>query len=123
MDFTFISGVIILAFGIFSVFLFGHKAALLLNLIIIIILLFRIKRDTRHKSKQKYYLFSLLLTAIFFISSAAAPIKNFIAFTEKMLLTNITLAIILVYAFAYLLILIRIIFRYLREKYKKWKSD
>src|SRR3989338_6775039 len=79
---------VLIVFVIFLAITFLSYASLFLNLIILTILYFLISKDLKDRTNHKYYLFSLLLTAIFFIFSATGFIKNFFILTEKMLLST-----------------------------------
>ena len=111
-------GVLIL-FVIFLAITFLSYASLFLNLIILTILYFLISKDLKDRTNHKYYLFSLLLTAIFFIFSATGFIKNFLILTEKMLLSTPIVAVIVVYVFAHLIAFIHELYHYLKEKHKR----
>ena len=111
-------GVLIL-FVVFLAITFLSYTSLFLNLIIIIILYFLIRKDLKDRTNHKYYIFSLLLTAIFFIFSASGLIKDFLVLTEKMLLSTPIIAVILIYVFAHLIAYIHELYHYLKEKYKR----
>ena len=105
-------------FAVILIFAFLGYVPLLLNLAILVAMFFVIKKDLRDTSNHKYYLFSLLLTAIFFILSTSAT-KNFITLTEEILFSIVTLAVLAVYVFAYLLIFLHKGYLYLKKKYTK----
>ncbi len=116
---TFAVAIILALFAVFLMFTFFSYAALFLNLIILIALYFLITRDLRSRDNHKYYLASLLLTAIFFISSAAGFAKNFLALADRIMLSAVTVSVIAVYVFAHFAAFIYEYYRHLREKYRR----
>jgi amino acid transporter len=92
-----------------------------LYLVILIVLYFLISKDLKDKANHKYYLASLLLTAIFFIFSYTGFVTNFLALTEKMLLSIAIVAVLIVYLFAHIVSFIHEAYKHLKEKYKGQK--
>jgi len=111
----FIVFVIVILFAVLILFTFFSYTSLILNLIILIALYFLIRKDLKDKDNHKYYLFSLLLTAIFFILSSTGFVKSFLILTERMLLSTIIVAVIALYVFAHL-------FAFVYEYYHHWKE-
>lgn len=114
-----IVGIVLILFAAFLVFTFFSSASFILNLIIIILLLWRISRNLSDKDNHKYYVVSLLLTALFFIYSGSSFAKSILELGERLLISNITLAVILVYLFAHFTYNSHRSYTYLRKKYKK----
>ncbi len=112
----------LIIFALYLVITFVSYIPFFLNLIIIIAFYFLISKDLKNKDNHKYYLFSLLLTAIFFILSYSGFTKNFLIFTEKIQLSPVIVAVIITYVFAHLISFIFELYRYLKEKYKDEKK-
>jgi formate hydrogenlyase subunit 3/multisubunit Na+/H+ antiporter MnhD subunit len=112
-----IVGIILILFAIYLILTFLSYTSLFLNLIILIALFFLISKDLKDKDNHKYYLASLLLTAILFIFSATT--LNLLVLTEKMLLSPAIVAVIGVYVFANLIAFIYESFHYIKQKYRK----
>ena len=115
----FIALKVLISFGVYLILTFLSYTSLLLNLIILIALYFLISKDLKGRDNYKYYLASLLLTAIFFIFSATGFIKDFLILTEKMLLSTVIVSIIMVYLFAHLTALVYESYYYLKQKHKR----
>ncbi len=116
---TFAVAIIIALFAGFLIFTFLSYVALLLNLIILIALYFLITKDLKGRDNRKYYLASLLLTAIFFISSSTGIVNHFLALTERMMLSALTVSVIAVYVFACLTAFIYEYYSHLKKKYRR----
>ena len=106
--------IILIVFITALIFTFFSYTSFLLNLIILIALYFLITKELKDKDNHKYYLISLLLTAIFFILSNAGLAKNILDFTEKVLLSLVMVSVILLYIFAHIIALIYEYFGYLK---------
>ncbi len=109
----------LILFAAFIVFAFFSSASFILNLIILIALFWRIKKNLSDKDNHKYYLVSILLTALFFIYSGSGFAKSILELGERLLISNITLAVILVYLFAHITYNIHKSYPYIRKKHKK----
>ncbi|MBW2977004.1 hypothetical protein KY347_06170 [Candidatus Woesearchaeota archaeon] len=114
-----IVAIICILFAVFLIYTFVSYASLVLNLIILIALCFLIIKDLKDKDNHKYYLISLLLTAIFLISSNTALIKSLLALADKILLSIAIVSVIAVYLFAHLAALVYESYHYLKEKYRR----
>lgn len=113
-----VAGILVLS-AVFLIFTFFSYTSLFLNLVIILALYFLIKKDLKDRDNHKYYLVSLLLTAMFFISSTAGFVNSLLVTAQRMLLSIVTVAIIGVYAFAHLMAFIHQSYSHLKEKYKR----
>lgn len=96
---------------------FSHTS-LFLNLIILIALFFLIRKGLKDKNNHKYYLASLLLTAIVFIFNSTSLINNFLILTEKMLLSVAIVSVIIAYVFAHLIAFVYESYYHLKGKLK-----
>jgi len=114
-----IVGIVLILFAAFFVFAFFSSASLIFNLIIIVLLLWRIMRNLSDKDNHKYYMVSLLLTALFFIYSGSSFAKSILELGERLLISNITLSVILVYLFAHITYTANKSYLYIMKKYKK----
>ena len=65
---TLIAGLILVLFYAYLIFTLLGFVSLILNVIIITALYFLIRRDLKDSDNHKYYIFSLIPTALFFIS-------------------------------------------------------
>ena len=110
---------ITILFALYLLFTFFSYASLFLNLVILIALYFLISKDLKDKENHKYYLASLLLTAIFFILSTTPFINNILILAEKMLLSLPIVAVILVYLFANLIAFSHKYYHQLKKRYKR----
>lgn len=115
--------IILLVFVAILIFTFLSYASFLLNLILLIALFFLIKKDLKDKDNHKYYIASLLLTAIFFILSTTGFVRNFLVLTSKMLLSTAIVSVIVLYIFAHLIALIYESLHYLKEKKNENKAS
>ena len=109
---------ILIVFIAILIFTFFSYTSLLLNLIILVGLYFLIRKDLKDKDNHKYYLFSLLFTAIFFILSNTEFIKNILILTQKLLLSAAIIPVIGVYIFAQVIALVHESYHYLKKKVK-----
>ena len=110
--------VMLILFGVFAIFTFISYTSLILNLIVLIALYFLITKDLKDKDNHKYYLISLLLTAIFFVLSNAEFVKNILILTQKLLLSAVIVSVIVLYLFAHLFAFVYESYNYLKEKYR-----
>ena len=117
----FIALIVLILFAVFLIVTFTSYASFILNLIILIAFYFLIRRDLRNRDNHKFYLISLFLTAVFFILSTTGFIQTLISLTQKILLSLVVVAVILVFVFANLAVFVHKGYLKLREKYKKWK--
>ena len=115
----FIALVVLILFVIFLVITFLSYTSLALNLIILIAFYFLIRKDIRDSNNHKYYLISLLLTAIFFVFSSTGFVKGFLILTGRMLLSVAIVSIFMVYLFAHLMAFIYEFYHYLKEEYRR----
>jgi len=99
---------------VFFLFTFLSYTSLFLNLIILIALYFLIRKDLKDKDHNKYYIASLLLTAIFFILSSTGFVKSFLILTERMLLSTAIVSVIVLYVFAHFIAFIYEYYAYLK---------
>ena len=113
----FIALVVLILFVVFLMITFLSYTSLFLNLIILIALYFLISKDLKDRANHRYYLASLLLTAIFFILSSTGITANFLILTQKMLLSPAIVAVMIVYAFAYLTAFVYEYYHHLKEKH------
>jgi hypothetical protein len=113
----------VILFGTFLMFLFFNSAFVLLNLAIIIALIWRIRTNLAVQNNQKYYVISLLLTSLFFIYSGSGIGKYLLEVAENLLISNITMTVALVYAFAHVVHGIRIAYKNLMKKYNKRRGN
>ncbi len=109
----------LILFVVYLILTFLSYASLVLNLIILIASYFLISKDLKDKDNHKYYLLSLFLTALFFIFSNTGLINNLLIFTQKILLSPATVAVIVLYIFAYLTGFVYESYHNLKEKYKR----
>ena len=116
---TFAVAIILALFAVFLIFTFFSYVAMFLNLIILVALYFLITTDLKSRDNQKYYIAALLLTAIFFISSSTGIVNHFLALTERMMLSAVTLSVIAVYVFAHLTAFIYGYYHHLKGKRRK----
>ena len=114
-----IVGIVLILFAAFLVFTFFSSASFILNLIILIALFWRIRANLSEKDNHKHYLTAILLTALFFIYSGSSFAKSILEFGERLLISSITLAVILVYLFAHITYNINKSYLYIRKKHKK----
>jgi hypothetical protein len=95
---------VLLAIIILAVYLilpFTSYVSFGINIVLLISLIILINRDLKKKEMQRYYLISLLLTAIVFIFSDYGIFYTLFRILEKKLfLSLITIAFLLIYAFA-----------------------
>ena len=112
-----VAGILVLS-AVLLIFTFFSYTSLFLNLVIILALYFLITKDLKDRDNHKYYLVSLFLTAIFFISSTTNLVNSLLVTAERMLLSIVTVSIIGIYAFAHLMAFIHQSYNYLKEKYK-----
>ena len=87
-------------FYAYLAYTFTSTTSLILNILIVTALYFLIKRDLKDEDNHKYYISSLLITALFFISSSTMPIEYFLKSTQKLLLSVVSVATFMVYLFA-----------------------
>ena len=92
--------------------------SLILNLVIITVFFLLIRNNLKEEDNHKYYVFSLLITAIFLIFSSSGVIGSFLALTEKLLISIASITVILVYLFAHLIALIYEYSKHAKEKRK-----
>jgi hypothetical protein len=112
--------IVLILFAVYLMLTFLSYTSLFINLILIMALYFLITKDIKDRDNHKYYLVSLLLTAIFFIFSASGGFaKNFLILMEKMLLSPAIVAVIAVYVFANLIAFIYEYFHHLKRKLKR----
>ncbi len=116
---TFAVAIILALSAVFLIFTFLSYAALFFNLIILTALYFLITKDLKSKDNHKYYLASLLLTTIFFISSTTGFAKNFLALADRIMLSALTVSVIAVYVFAHLTSFIYGYYHHLKKKYRR----
>ena len=114
-----IVGIAVILVAAFLVSAFFSSASFVLNLIILIALSWRIKSNLSDKDAHKYYLAAILLTALFFIYSGSGFAKSILELGERLLISNITLAVILVYLFAHITYNVHKSYLYIRKKHKK----
>ena len=114
-----IVGIVLILFAAFFIFSFFSSASFVLNLVILIALFWRIKKNLSEKDNHKHYLAAILLTALFFIYSGSGFAKSILELGERLLISNITLAVILVYLFAHITYNAHKSYLYIRKKYKK----
>ena len=111
--------IVVVLFYIYLAFTFFSYTSLLLNVVLITALYFLVKKDLKDEDNHKYYIASLLLTALFFIFSASGFGEYVLQLAEKALLSIVSVAGLLVYLFAHLAALIYEGFRHIKEKRKK----
>ena len=99
-ELVFIALIALLLFAAFLLFAFFSYTSFFLNIMLIVTLYSLIKRDLRDHHSNRYYIASLLLTALFFISSASGAAKEFLLVAERLALSYMTAAVALVYIFA-----------------------
>ena len=75
-----------------------------------------IARDLKDKEHHKYYVWSLLLTSIFFIFSYTNAVNSIIVLFEKMYVSLATLVVFGVFLFARALALAYEYYNHLKEK-------
>ena len=114
-----IVGIIAVLFYIYLAFTFFSYTSLLLNIIIIAALYFLVTRDLKDEDNHKYYIYSLFLTALFFIFSTSGFGTYVLGLTEKLLFSLATVAGLLIYLFANAIALSYEGFQHLKENYKK----
>ena len=114
-----IVGIIVILFAAFLTFAFFSSASFILNLIILIVLFWRIRANLSDKGNHKHYLAAILLTALFFIYSGSGFAKSILELGERLLISSITLAVILVYLFAHITYNVHKSYLYIRKKHKK----
>lgn len=114
-----IVGIVLILFAAFLAFAFFSSASLILNLIILIALFWRIRTNLSDKDNHKYYLVAILLTALFFIYSGSGFAKSILELGERLLISNITIAVVLVYLFAHITYNAHRSYLYIRKKHKK----
>ena len=102
-ELVFIALIALLLFAAFLMFAFFSYPSFFLNVIILVTLYFLIKRDLKNYHRNRYYIASLLLTALFFISSTSGVAKEFLLVAERLSLSYLTAAAALVYIFANLI--------------------
>ena len=98
----FIVGIILVVFYVYLAYTFTNATSLILNIIVVTALYFLIKRDLKDEDNHKYYITSLLITALFFIFSATMPIESFLKLTQKLLLSVVSVSALMTYLFAQL---------------------
>ena len=111
-----IVGIVLILFAAFFIFSFFSSASFVLNLVILIALFWRIKKNLSEKDNHKHYLTAILLTALFFIYSGSGFAKSILELGERLLISNITLAVILVYLFAHITYNAHKSYLYIRKK-------
>jgi len=94
----FIVGLIIVLFVIFLILTFF--GSLFINLVLLIIFYFLITRDLKDKDNHKYYIASIFLTAIVFILSSTELINSIFTLTNKIFISTVSVAVLLVYFLA-----------------------
>ena len=114
-----IVGIIAVLFYIYLAFTFFSYTSLLLNIIIIAALYFLVTRDLKDEDNHKYYIYSLFLTALFFIFSTSGFGVYVLGLAEKLLFSLATIAGLLIYLFANGIALSYEGFQHLKEKYRK----
>ena len=114
-----IVGIVLILFAAFFIFSFFSSASFVLNLVILIALFWRIKKNLSEKDNHKHYLTAILLTALFFIYSGSGFAKSILELGERLLISNITLAVILVYLFAHITYNVHKSYLYISKKHKK----
>lgn len=90
-----------------------------INFVLLVALIILINKDLKKKEMQRYYLIALLLTAIVFIFSDYGIFYTLFRILEKNLfLSVITIAFLLIYAFANIGILLTNSTKELIKKYR-----
>jgi len=112
-------GLIIIIFAIIIFINFFSYTSTFLNIIILITLYFLISKDLKDKDNHKYYLFSLLLTAIFFIFSNTQLGIYILYQSGKLLISMATVPVILFYLFSHIIALVYEYSDYLYSNYVK----
>ncbi|MBI2523229.1 hypothetical protein HYW19_02475 [Candidatus Woesearchaeota archaeon] len=115
-----IVGTVLILFAAFFVFTFFSSASFILNLIIIIALFWRIRTNLSDKDNHKHYLAAILLTALFFIYSGSSFAKSLLELGERLLISNITIAVALIYLFAHIAYNAHKSYPYFKKKIQKW---
>lgn len=114
---------IMVLFYIYLIFNFLGYVSLILNIIIITALYFLITKDLKDEDNHKYYLASLFLTALFFIFSTTGLISSFLALTEKLLISMVSVAGLLIYLFAQLAGFVYEYSKHLKEKHRNKNTE
>ncbi len=99
-EIVFLALIVLLILIAFLLFAFFSYTSFFLNIVVLIAIYFLIKRDLRLHHYDKYYIASLLLAALFFISSTSGIAKEFLLVAERLALSYLTAAVALVYIFA-----------------------
>ena len=99
-ELVFIALIVLLIFAAFLLFALFSYTSFFINAIALVTLYFLIKRDLRDHHSSRYYIASLLLTALLFISSTSGAAKEFLLVAERLALSYLTAAVALVYIFA-----------------------
>jgi len=92
---------IIIILAAYLILTFTTYVSLVINFVLLVALIILINKDIKKKEMQKYYLIALLLTAIVFVFSDYGIFYTLFRILEKNLsLSVITIAFLLIYAFA-----------------------
>ena len=111
--------ILMVLFYAYLILTFFSITSLILNIIIITILYFLITRDLKDSDNHKYYVASLLLTALFLIFNNAIFINYIFGLTQKLLLSLVTVAGLLVYIFAHIVGFVYEYYHHLKQKHKR----
>jgi hypothetical protein len=115
---------ILILFIVYAVFTLATYVALGINLVLLIALALLVNRDLKRKEMHRYYMISLLLTAVVFIFSDYGVFYALIEFmSNRLVLSVVTQAVLMVYAFAHLGIAVKTAAEELRKKLRKVLGD
>ena len=93
--------IILIIFVAYLLFTFTTYVSFFINIALLVALVILINKDVKKKEMHRYYLISLVLTAIVFIFSDYGVFYTLLRILEKNLfLSVITITFLLVYAFA-----------------------
>ncbi|MAH32945.1 hypothetical protein CL615_00990 [archaeon] len=107
-----------MVFSAYVILTFAGYVSLFMSLVALVFSYFLITHDLKDKDNHKFYLVSLLLTALFLIFSSTGIIGSFLGLVLKAGLSIVALTTLLVYLFANLSRIVFELYNYMKEKYK-----
>ncbi len=114
----FIVSIVWMVFSAYVILTFTGYISLFMSLAVLILSYFLIIHDLKDKDNHKFYLVSLLLTALFLIFSSTGIIDSFLGLAYRIGLSIIAVTSLLVFLFANLARIAFELYQDMKEKYK-----
>lgn len=111
-----LSRLFLIGFYMYFMIAFFSYALMILNIILITLFWILIGRNLKDKDNHKYYLVSILLTAILFMYSVTGAVSSTLTVIQKLGISLLTGTMILVYVFAICIAFLYELLLYLKNK-------